>query len=211
MTVESEAKPANRAVVLGDPATGGVALLTVVLLVLGLAFTGIIPGTAIPLTVPILLMAGYGQLRLGLLAIAKGDNIIGLFFAVFGPFLIAFSLLIEGLPRGWFPVPAKDIPHAQAGFLLAWTIMITLYLLLSIFLPAIFTAILVPVTVGLWLLVFGIWGSVPGLEKDAGWILLLAAVGGLYFVASSWLTWVGHDVLPHGRPLVPARSATTQA
>jgi uncharacterized protein len=194
--------------VAGDPTGGAVALLTVVTLLLGLQFIGAIPAASISLFVPILLVAGVAQLLLGLLAVRKGENIIGLFFCTFGPFLISFGLLIVGLQHHWWAIKPTDIPHAEAAFLIGWTIVLTLWFFLSLALPLIFTALLAFVDTALWLLVVGIWNTSTSPEKLAGWMLLATGVGGLYFISALWLEWAGVAALPHGRPLIRRRQST---
>jgi uncharacterized protein len=188
--------------VTGDPTGGTVALLAVVVILLGILDTGIVPAASAGLFVPVLLLAGIGMLLLGLLAVRKGDNIIGLFFSTFGPFVASFGLLIAGLLHGWWAIPPADIPHAEAAFLMAWTIVLTVWFFLSLVLPAIFTLLLTFVDVALWCLVIGIWNTSAGPQKVAGYLLLATGAGALYFGAALWLGWLGVATLPVGRPLI---------
>jgi succinate-acetate transporter protein len=196
---------ATHSSVAGDPTGGTVALLAVVAILLGLQNAGAIPAASVGLFVPVLLLAGTAMLLLGLLAVRKGENIIGLFFSTFGPFVVSFGLLIIGLEHGWWGIPPADIPHAEAAFLMAWTIVLTLWFFLSFVLPAIFTLLLTFVDIALWCLVIGIWNTLAGPQKVAGWMLLATAAGALYFGAALWLQWVGFATLPVGRPLLKRR------
>ena len=196
---------ATHSSVAGDPTGGTVALLAVVAILLGLQNAGAIPAASVGLFVPVLLLAGTAMLLLGLLAIRKGENISGLFFSTFGPFVVSFGLLIIGLEHGWWGIPPADIPHAEAAFLMAWTIVLTLWFFLSFVLPAIFTLLLTFVDIALWCLVIGIWNTLAGPQKVAGWMLLATAAGALYFGAALWLRWVGFATLPVGRPLLKRR------
>lgn len=202
MSTETYATPSS---VSGDPTGGTVALLAVVVILLGLQDTGAISAASAGLLVPVLLLAGIGMLLLGLLAVRKGDNIIGLFFSTFGPFVASFGLLIAGLLHGWWAVPPADIPHAEAAFLMAWTIVLTVWFFLSLVLPAIFTILLTFVDVALWCLVIGIWNTSAGPQKVAGWLLFATGAGALYFGAALWLAWVGFATLPVGRPFIRRR------
>jgi succinate-acetate transporter protein len=188
--------------VTGDPTGGAVALLAVVAILLGLQLAGAVPAGSIGLFVPVLLLAGTGMLLLGLLAVRKGDEIIGLFFSTFGPFVVSFGLLILGLEHGWWGVPPTDIPHAEGAFLLAWTIVLTAWFFLSFVLPTIFTLLLTFVDIALWCLTIGIWNTAAGPQKVAGWMLFVTGAGALYFGATLWLRWVGFAALPIGRPVL---------
>jgi uncharacterized protein len=196
--------------VTGDPTGGTVALLAVVAILLGLQLAGAVPAASVGLFVPVLLLAGTGMLLLGLLAVRKGEDIIGLFFSTFGPFVVSFGLLIIGLEHGWWGIPPADIPHAEGLFLMAWTVVLTVWFFLSLVLPAIFTVLLTFVDVALWCLAIGIWNASTGPQKVAGWMLLATGAGALYFGAALWLGWVGFAVLPIGRPLI-RRSPPTVA
>jgi succinate-acetate transporter protein len=193
----------------GDPTAGAVALLTVVVVLLGLQLAGAIPAASAGLFVPVLLVAGIAQLLLGLLAVRKGENVIGLFFTTFGPFIASFGLLITGLQHGWWAITPADIPHAEAAFLMGWTIVLTLWFFLSVVLPAIFTVLITLVDVALWCLVIGIWNTSSGPQKFAGWMLLATGAGGLYFMSALWLGWAGAAALPLGRPLIGRRRSAT--
>jgi hypothetical protein len=113
------------------------------------------------------------MLLLGLQAVRKGDNIVGLFFSTFGPFVVAFGLLIIGLEHGWWGIPLAGVPHAEGAFLLAWTIILTVWFFLSFVLPTIFTLLLTFVDIALWSLVIGIWNTTSGPQKVAGWMLFV--------------------------------------
>jgi succinate-acetate transporter protein len=188
--------------VTGDPTGGTVALLAVVAILLGLQLAGAVPAASAGLFVPVLLLAGTGMLLLGLLAVRKGENIIGLFFSTFGPFVVSFGLLIIGLVHGWWAIPPADIPHAEGAFLMAWAIVLTVWFFLSFVLPAIFTLLLMLVDIALWCLVIGIWNTSAGPQQVAGWMLLATGAGALYFGAALWLGWTGSAALPIGRPLI---------
>ncbi len=198
---ENQGKAAQSSVT-GDPTGGTVALLAVVAILLGLQLAGAVPAASAGLFVPVLLLAGTAMLLLGLLAVRKGENIIGLFFSTFGPFVVSFGLLIIGLEHGWWGIPPADIPHAEGAFLMAWTIVLTVWFFLSFVLPAIFTLLLTFVDIALWCLVIGIWNTAAGPQKVAGWLLLATGAGALYFGAALWLQWVGFARLPIGRPLI---------
>jgi succinate-acetate transporter protein len=191
--------------VTGDPTGGAVSLLAVVAILLGIQLTGAVPAASAGLFVPVLLLAGTAMLLLGLQAVRKGDNIVGLFFSTFGPFVVAFGLLIIGLEHGWWGIPLADVPHAEGAFLLAWTIILTVWFFLSFVLPTIFTLLLTFVDIALWSLVIGIWNTSSGPQKVAGWMLFVTGAGALYFGAALWLRWVGFAELPIGRPLLHRR------
>lgn len=188
-----------------DAAAAGISVFTVAVLLLGLQFTDAIPATSGLAFIPMLFVCGLTQLIVGAIAVKGGDHVIGLFFCTFGPFLLSFAALNVGLIHGWWPVPATDLAHVQGAFLIGWTAVLSLWLLLSVVLPLFFSLLLLLINGALWTLVGGIWNSNADLEKASGWLLLACAVGGGYFMASRWLKWEGLDVLPLGRALVRAR------
>lgn len=190
-----------------DAAAAGISLFTVAVFLLGLQFTDAIPASSGLAFIPMLLVCGLGQLIVGAIAVTGGDHVIGLFFCTFGPFLLSFAGLNVGLIHGWWPVPPADLAHVQAGFLIGWTGVLSLWLLLSVVLPLFFTLLLALINAALWTLTAGIWNTNADLEKTSGWLLLACAVGGGYFMASRWFKWEGFDVLPLGRAIVrPRRS-----
>lgn len=193
-----------------DPAVAAVSLFTVVVLLLGLQFTHAIPASSQLAFAPILLMAGLTQIVMGTIAVQHGDHVLGLFFCTFGPFLISFAALSTGIVHAWWPIPVADLPHVEAAFLMGWTAVLSLWLLLSVVLPVFFTTLLALINAALWALIDGLWNANPTMDKTAGWLLLLTAVGGAYFIASRWLSWAGRDVLSLGRPLVRDRARPTQ-
>ena len=209
--MDSTEQSQKRMTILGDPRGAPVALLFVVLLLLGMQFTQVIPATSVFLFLPVLFFAGIGQFYLGTQNVAKGENVIGLFFCVFGLFLLAFSLMVFGLAHRWWVIAPADIPHAEGAFLLGWTVLLTAWLLLSIVLPMIFTLLLVTIDVSLWALVYGIWNSSSGAQKLAGDFMFVTAAGALYLLAAWWLEWVGRPILPHGRSLILPPSAASAA
>lgn len=207
--MESAEQSRERMTILGDPRAAPVALLFVVLLLLGMQFTQAIPPTSVFLFLPVLFFAGVVQLALGMMGVAKGENVIGMFFCVFGAFLMSFSMMLFGLAHAWWPVPAASIPHAEAALLMGWTILLTVWLLLSVLLPLVFTLLLVAIDISLWALVYGTWTTSAGAQKFAGYFMFISAFGAIYVFASWWLEWVGRPVLPHGPSLLRAPAAKT--
>jgi uncharacterized protein len=190
--------------VAADPAVAAVSTFTVVVLLLGLQLSGSVPASSALAFIPVLVVAGIAQLILGVVAVQHGEHVIGLFFCTFGPFLLSFAALSVGVVHAWWPIPPTDLPHVEASFLIGWTAILSLWLLLSVVLPLFFGLLLLIINGALWSLVYGLWTTNADAEKTAGWLLLVAAVGGGYFVASRWLSWAGHHVLPLGQPVVRA-------
>lgn len=207
--MESTEQSRERMTILGDPRAAPVALLFVVLILLGMQFTQAIPATSVFLFLPVLFFAGVVQFSLGMMGVAKGENVIGMFFCVFGAFLMSFAMMVFGLTHAWWAVVPASIPHAEAAFLMGWTILLTVWLLLSVVLPIIFTVLLVVIDISLWALVYGIWNTSAGAQKFAGYFMFIAALGAIYIFASWWLEWVGRPVLPHGPALLKPPTAKT--
>jgi succinate-acetate transporter protein len=102
----------------------------------------------------------------------------------------------------WRLIPPADIPHAEAAFLMGWTIVLTLWFFLPFVLPLIFTLLLTLVDVGLWSLLSGIWNTSEGPQKFAGYLPLATAAGGVYYMSALWPDWAGAVSLPLGRPII---------
>ncbi len=209
--MESTEQSRERMTILGDPRSAPVAVLFVVLVLLGMQFTQAVPATSVFLFLPVLFFAGVVQFAVGMMGVAKGENVIGMFFCVFGAFLMSFSMMVFGLTHGWWAVAPAAVPHAQAAFLMGWTILLTVWLLLSVGLPVVFTLLLVVIDISLWALVYGIWNSSAGAQRLAGYFMFVAAVGAIYVFASWWLEWAGRPVLPHGPTLLKPPAAKTPA
>ncbi|QKT07054.1 hypothetical protein HUN08_07480 [Gordonia sp. X0973] len=202
-------EPSNAvAAIVPEPEGAGVTLFTVAALMLGLQFAGIAPASAANGFLPAELLIGLAMMIVGIIGTINGSHVIGLFFSTFGPFLISFALLSLGAAHGWWKLAPAETLKVYGCFLLTWTIILTLWLLLSVVLPKFFAVLLLVLNIALWLLVVNFFTSPDGapnaLQHIAGWLLILAAVGGLYFVASYWLRWAGIDKLPLGSPLVTA-------
>lgn len=201
----------ERIIIVGDPRAAAVGILFVAVVLLGLQFTQAIPATSVFLILPMLFFGGAVQIVSGVMATAKGDNVIGMLFMVFGGFLMSFSVMVFGLTHAWWDVAPGSIPHAEAAFLMGWTILLTAWLLLSITMPLIFTLLLLAIDIALWALVIGIWNSSEGPQKLAGYFLLVSAVGAIYIFAGYWLEWwAGRSILPHGRALVQPPSGSSR-
>jgi uncharacterized protein len=190
---------------LPEPGAAGISLFAVVALLLGLKLVHAIPQTSTLALIPVLIFCGLGQVMLAPIAMRSGEHVIGLFFCVFGPFLVSFGALVLGLVHNWWPVPPTDIAHVEGAFIIGWTAIVTLFLLLSPVISPAFGLLLVTLDAALWFFAYSIWNTSDGAGRVAGWFLLVAFVGSAYYIASRWLAWAGFDVLPLGRPLMRPR------
>ncbi len=211
MTTQEE--PLLRQEVLGDPTAACVTLVGLLIFFLGLMFAGYLPASALYLYTPALFFAGIVEVVSGGLLVRKGEHITGMVFLVFGPLLLSIAVIALGLAHGWW-IPAGPPAAATAatgsldkvfgGYLISFTIVLSLWTFLSVVLPLIFTVILAPLSTALWLLAIADWNNSPaGLDKTAGWLLMITSVFCFYFMASAWLKWTGRDILPHGPSLLP--------
>jgi uncharacterized protein len=190
---------------LPEPGPAGISLFLVISLLLALKLTHAIPASSTLALVPIFFLCGLGQLILGILAVRNGEHVVGIFLSVFGPFLMSFGLLVLGLVHLWFPVPPADIPHVESAFVIGWTAVVTLFLLLSPVISKAFAAMLVGLDAALWFFDYSLWNTSDSAGKIAGYLLYVVSAGAAYFIASRWLSWAGFDVLPLGRPLIRPR------
>jgi hypothetical protein len=173
--------------------------LFVALVLLGLQFTQAIPATSVFLILPMLFFGGVVQFVSGVMGTTKGDNATGMFFTIFGAFLMSFSVMVFGLTHAWWAAAPTSIPQAEAAFLMGWTILLTVWLLLSVIMPLIFTLLLLTIDIALGALTIGIWNSSEGPQKLAGYLLFVSAVGAICIFAGYWLEWwAGRSILPHG-------------
>jgi succinate-acetate transporter protein len=132
-----------------------------------------------------------------------GQSFVASVFGVFTGFWYSYAALILGFQHNWFQVPAKDITHSVALFLISWAIIMFLLMLGSVRLPVVYTILLGVVVVALVVLVFGTLNNSSGLNKLGGYVVFVASAIGSYLFLSASSVALGGSSFQLGRPLRP--------
>jgi succinate-acetate transporter protein len=188
----------------GDPALLGLPSFVVGAVALALATVGYVPPEAVGAALPIILGAtGLGLLVTTVWCAYLGQSFVASVFGVFTGFWYSYAALILGLQHNWFQVPAKDVGHSIALFLISWAVIMFLLMLGSVRLPVVYTILLGVVVVALVLLVFGTLNNSSGLNKLAGYVVFVASAIGSYLFLSASSIALGGSSFQLGRPLRP--------
>lgn len=189
----------------GNPAAVGLPVFIAGSVALGLVLIGYVPATAVAASIPVIAAAtGLGLTLSTVWAAAVGQSAVASVFAIFGGFWLSYATLVLGLTHNWFAIPAKDIVHTEALFLIVWLVVIGLLTLATLRLPSAFTLLFVLVCAALAVvLVATIRGSADW-QKAGGYIVFAFAAVGAYLYAGVAATATGGDPLPLGRPIIGA-------
>lgn len=194
---EAEAAPAADPGILGLPifAAGSVAL--------GLALVGYVPAAAVGSVLPIVLMAtGIGLVIATVWSAALAQTMVAGVFGLFAGFWLSYATLLLGLNHDWFAIPAADVTHTIALFLITWAVIMSALTVASVRLPLAYTAVFFLVVVALVLLVFATLNDDATLTKVAGYVVLAFGTLGIYLFLSTASAATGAEAYPLGRPLV---------
>lgn len=155
---------------------------------------------------PIILTAtGMGVLLTAIWAAAQGQTFLATVFGAFAGFWISYSALVLGLAHNWYAIPAADIAHAVAQFLIAWAVVVFMLALVSLRIPLAFTLILAFALVAVILLIIADLNGTTSLDKGAGVFVLLFSAVGFYAFLSTGMESVGGKALPLGRPVIVSK------
>jgi succinate-acetate transporter protein len=187
-----------------DPALLGLPSFVVGAVALSFATVGYVPPEAVGAALPIILGAtGLGLLITTVWCAYLGQSFVASVFGVFTGFWYSYAALILGFQHNWFQVPAKDITHSVALFLISWAIIMFLLMLGSVRLPVVYTILLGVVVVALVVLVFGTLNNSSGLNKLGGYVVFVASAIGSYLFLSASSVALGGSSFQLGRPLRP--------
>jgi uncharacterized protein len=196
--------PEVAAVPTGDPSILGLPSFVVGAVALSLATVGYVPPAAVGAALPIILGAtGLGLLITTVWCANLGQSFVACVFGVFTGFWFSYAALVLGLQHNWFQIPAADVTHSVALFLISWAVVMFCLTLGSVRLPVIYTVLLGLVVLALVLLIFGTLNGSTGLNKLAGYSVFGASALGLYLFLSSCSVALGGPPFQLGRPLRP--------
>jgi succinate-acetate transporter protein len=163
---------------------------------------GYVPPAAVGAALPIILGAtGLGLLITTVWCANLGQSFVACVFGVFTGFWFSYTALVLGLQHNWFQIPAADVTHSVALFLISWAVVMFVLMVGSARLPVIYTVLLGLVVLALVLLVFGTVNGSTGLSKLAGYCVFGASAIGLYLFLSSCSVALGGPPYRLGRPL----------
>ena len=187
----------------GDPSGLGLACFIMGAVALGLSLVGVVPQAELGAPLAIILGAtSMGLIITTIWSAALGQTAVAAIFGIFAAFWLSYFLLVTGLIRGWFGIAAVDVVATVKLFLITWLITVLMLTLATLRLPVAFTAVfvLVALTVLLVLLAYEQTPVSSGLLKTGGYVLLVAAAGGVYLFFNSLSLATGGKALPLGRP-----------
>jgi succinate-acetate transporter protein len=186
----------------GDPAILGLPSFVVGAVALSLATVGYVSPAGVGAALPIILGAtGLGLLITTIWCANLGQSFVACVFGVFTGFWFSYAALVLGLQHNWFQIPAEDVTHAVALFLISWAVVMFCLMVGSVRLPVIYTVLLGLVVLALVLLIFGTLNANTTLSKAAGYAVFGASALGLYLFLSSCSVALGGPPFQLGRPL----------
>lgn len=194
--------PVNRGAHLADPGPLGLAAFALTTFVLSFINTGLFKAEPAVFGLT-LAYGGIAQFGAGMWEFAKGNTFGALAFTSYGAFWLSFWYLnthTDWVDADKKPIPAADVAHGVALYLLAWTIF-TLYMTVAASrVNLAVLAVFVLLTVTFLLLTIANFGSgSETLTKAGGWFGIATAVAAWYtsFAGVTKFTF-GRDLLPVG-------------
>ena len=187
----------------GDPSGLGLACFIMGAVALGLSLVGVVPQAELGAPLAIILGAtSMGLIITTIWSAALGQTAVAAIFGIFAAFWLSYFLLVTGLIRGWFGIAPVDVVATVKLFLITWLVTVLMLTLATLRLPVAFTAVfvLVALTVLFVLLAYEQTPVSSGLLKTGGYVLLVAAAGGVYLFFNSLSLATGGKALPLGRP-----------
>jgi succinate-acetate transporter protein len=186
----------------GDPAILGLPIFVVGSVALGLSLVGYVPAAASGVVVPVIFAAtGLGLVIATVWAAALGQTIVASIFGLFAGFWLSFSILLLGLFHNWLLIPAASVNKSVALFLISWIVVMVALTLGSLRLPVAYPTVIALVVLALVLRTIGVLDNSVGLDKAAGYVVLVFAALGVYLFLNSADVATGGSGLPLGSPL----------
>ncbi len=212
-SAETDKVAADAAAAAANPALVGVPTFVIGSVALGLyliGFTGE-STTALVGMIPILfLCTGTGQLIATFWAIRTGAGPVAAIFGIFAGFWLSFALLVVTLGNDWLgatssatdPAQAMVAAGAKETFLLTWVVAVTVLILASLRLPAVFTVLFVLVDAALLLVLLGTAQESTTLLTAGGIAVFAFTLVGVYLFFDAMSAASGGKPLPMGKPLI---------
>lgn len=206
-TRAADAAAADTAAAGANPALIGVPTFVIGSVALGLyliGFTGSSANAAIGMVPILFVCTGLGQTIAALWAIRVGAGAVAAIFGIFSGFWLSFALLVVGLGHNWFGDATAEgaAVAAQETFLLTWLIGVVVLTLVSLRLPAAFTALFALIAVALLLVLLGTSAGSTGLLFGGGIAVFAFTLIGVYLFFDAMGQATGAKALPMGKPLV---------
>ena len=178
------ADPPSAVFFAGNPGALGVPVFVAGSVALALVLIGYVPPTAVGASIPIIGTAtGIGLVIATVWSAAVGQSAVAAVFGIFAGFWLSYAALVLGLVHDWFAIPLTGLVHTQGLFLITWLAIIGLLTLVTLRLPAAFTALFVLIDAALAVLLAATVQGNSDLVKAGGWLVLaFAAVGAYLFV-----------------------------
>jgi succinate-acetate transporter protein len=187
----------------GDPGIIGLPIFAAGSVALGLALVGYVPAAAVGSVLPVVLAAtGIGLLIATIWSASLGQTMVAGVYGLFAGFWLSYAMLLLGVLHGWFLVPAKNVTHTEALFLITWAVVMGALTIASVRLPLAFTAVFALVVLALILLIPATINADSGLTHAAGVVVLAFGALGLYLFLSTASAALGGPAYPLGKPLV---------
>jgi uncharacterized protein len=180
---------------LADATPLGLAALGLTLLVFSMFNAGLLASSGEPVVLGMALAyGGIAMLIAGAWELRRGDSFGGLAFGSFGAFWISFWLIEQFFLR---EVTPGERGSAMGLYFIAWAIFTALVWVASMRTTAIYSVMLLALTVSFLLLGIGDAGGHAEIVKIGGWFGLAAAAAALYgaFAGAINSTW-SRTVLP---------------
>jgi hypothetical protein len=206
-TPPSEHGSAHRAIPAEVPRTGAGAALGMPAVMAGaLAFALAVAGYApVGAIVPVLLIAGVGQIIASRTTARSGEGTLSLIHAAFAGFWLTYAVLVLGLNHNWFGISIDDTVRAITVFLASWLAVALIATIASAALPLAYTGALLLFDAAVGLLISGSVVGTPILFTAAGGALF-ALAGLAAYLAVATGTSLGLQLMPPlGRPLMHPR------
>ncbi len=198
-----QAPPAVTGLAAGDPTVLGLPAFAVGSIALGLALVGYVSPAAGGGPLPIIFaMTGIGLLLATVWAAVLGQTMVATIFGLFSGFWLSYTVLEVGLDHNWFAVPAADVQHTVALYLISWAVVMAALTLATTRLPVAFTAVVGLVVLALVLLIIGTLDTNASITKAAGYVTLVFAALGVYLFLGAASVAGGGKPYPLGPPLV---------
>ena len=187
----------------GDPGIIGLPIFAAGSVCLGLALVGYVPSPAVGAVLPIVLAGtGIGLVISTIWSLSLGQTMVAGVYGLFAGFWLSYAMLLLGILHGWLLVPAKDVLHAEALFLITWAIVMAALTIASLRLPLAFTAVFGLVVLALVLLIPATLDASAGLTHVAGGVVLAFAALGLYLFLGTASAALGGPAYPLGKPVI---------
>jgi len=188
----------------GEPALVGLPSFIVGAVAFGMVLIGVVPVGAVGAAVPIILTAAVASFLATIWAARLGHSAEAGIFGIIGSFFLSYALLVLGLSHSWYALLPAAVLNTQKVFVISWMVIVTMLVLATFRLPAVYTALFAIVDVALFLDLLSIIQNSANLSKAAGWVTMGAVALAVYafFGAASHAT--GGKEFPLGRALLHA-------